>query len=57
MSAIAGILDIRYNEDIIHSMMATMRVRGPNAAGSYLTNQTCLLHTSLSSDEQNMVLD
>jgi asparagine synthase (glutamine-hydrolysing) len=57
MSAIAGILDIRYNEDIIHAMMATMRVRGPNAAGSYLTNQTCLLHTSLSSDEQNMVLD
>lgn len=57
MSAIAGILDIRYNEDIIHSMMATMRVRGPNAAGSYLTNQTCLLHTCLSSDEQNMVLD
>ena len=57
MSAIAGILDIRYNEDIIHAMMATMRVRGPNAAGSYLTNDTCLLHTSLSSDEQNMVLD
>ena len=57
MSAIAGILDLHYNEDIMGSMITTMRVRGLDTMERYCTNGGCILHTGWSDHEQNAILD
>lgn len=45
MSAIAGILDLNYNGDILKDMLSTMECRGQQGQGSYQCRQMCLLHT------------
>ena len=57
MSAIAGILDLHHNDDIMESMIKTMRARGAEGKESYCTNTGCILHTGASAMEQNMILD
>lgn len=48
MCAIAGILNLYADEDIIRAMLGTMRRRGPDGKGSYSANGNHLLHTRLS---------
>lgn len=62
MCAIAGILDLPYDENIIRSIMSTMRRRGPDGKGTYTTLGRCILHTRLSivdpsGGNQPMILD
>ena len=62
MCAIAGIMDLPYDDNIIHSMITTMRRRGPDGKGIYTTPACCMLHTRLSivdpsGGHQPMVLD
>ncbi len=62
MCAIAGILDLPAGPDTIHSMLATMRRRGPDGKGYYQHQATALLHTRLSiidptGGAQPMILD
>lgn len=47
MCAIAGIIGLKTDEFIRESMLATMRRRGPDAQGTYLHEDTALLHTRL----------
>lgn len=62
MCAIAGILDLPYDENTIRSLMSTMRRRGPDGKGTYTTPGRCILHTRLSivdpsGGNQPMILD
>ena len=62
MCAIAGILNLPANEMTIAQMLHTMRRRGPDGKGSYLSGHNTLLHTRLSiidpsGGAQPMVLD
>lgn len=62
MCAIAGILGMDYNEDVILTIMSTMRVRGPDGKGSYCTQDSCILNTRLATlglneGTQPMILD
>ena len=47
MCAIAGILDLSYNETILQNMLRTMRHRGPDGNGVWMTSGMCLLHARL----------
>ena len=47
MCAIAGILDLSYNESILQNMLRTMRHRGPDGNGLSMTAGMCLLHARL----------
>ena len=47
MCAIAGIVNLRYDEAIIQSMLGTMEKRGPDGNGVAMTQKCCLLHTRL----------
>ena len=47
MCAIAGIIDLSYDQTIIDSMLATMQRRGPDANGCKAMNGCCLLHSRL----------
>ena len=47
MCAIAGIIGLKTDESIRKSMLATMRRRGPDAQGTYLSEDTVLLHSRL----------
>ena len=47
MCAIAGILDLSYNESILQNMLRTMRHRGPDGNGVSMTAGMCLLHARL----------
>lgn len=61
MSAIAGILDLYYDGDILRNMLATMHCRGQQGHGSYQWQSACLLHAEQFAPEafasQPMVLD
>ena len=47
MCAIAGILDLTYNESTIKKMLASMARRGPDGNGVAMRAGRCLLHTRL----------
>ncbi len=47
MCAIAGIIGLDWNEDLIKAMLATMARRGPDARGVYQREHVCLLHSRL----------
>ena len=47
MCAIAGILGLPYNANIMDSMLNTMLHRGPDGTGSYIGQGCCLLHSRL----------
>lgn len=62
MCAIAGILDLPVNEQILDILLKTMRRRGPDGKGYYLSPGAALLHTRLSivdpaGGAQPMILD
>jgi len=57
MSAIAGILDLHYNEDIMLGMITTMRARGANETEKCITNNRCFLYSGMSVNEHNMILE
>jgi asparagine synthetase B (glutamine-hydrolysing) len=57
MSAIAGILDLYFSEEIMGTMMKTMRARGAEGKESYCAGNSCILNTNLSVSEQTMILD
>lgn len=48
MCAIAGILDLEYDDACLNKMLATMRRRGPDGAGFIKENTCALLHARLS---------
>lgn len=47
MCAIAGILNLPYDEKVIQKMLASMARRGPDGNGVAMTAGSCLLHTRL----------
>ena len=47
MCGIAGLVGLPIEESDISRMLATMKRRGPDTQGSYLTNCCCLLHSRL----------
>ena len=47
MCAIAGILGLPYDWQILDAMLCTMLHRGPDATGSYMERECCLLHSRL----------
>ena len=47
MCAIAGILDLPYNESVIQNMLGSMARRGPDGSGVAMSAGKCLLHTRL----------
>ena len=47
MCAIAGILDLPYDESVISKMLATMARRGPDGNGVAMMRCVCLLHSRL----------
>lgn len=47
MCAIAGILDLPFDTQILDTLLHTMRHRGPDGTGSYMQRQCCLLHSRL----------
>ncbi len=48
MCAIAGILGVPFDSLILEKMLSTMLHRGPDANGSYMERECCLLHSRLS---------
>lgn len=48
MCAIAGIIDLKFDESVTQKMLSTMARRGPDDAGVYAEHNCCLLHTRLS---------
>ena len=48
MCAIAGIVGLSYDDEIIGNMLLTMKHRGPDEKGYYFNKDVCLLHTRLS---------
>ena len=53
MCAIAGVLDLLVNQQILGRMLSTMSRRGPDADGSYLLNHGALLHSRLTVIDPN----
>ena len=47
MCAIAGILGLPFDPQIMEAFFKTMQHRGPDGAGSFLEQQCCLLHSRL----------
>ena len=47
MCAIAGILGLPFDSQILDTLLGTMRHRGPDGTGSYMQRQCCLLHSRL----------
>lgn len=47
MCAIAGILGLPYDSQVLDAMLTTMRHRGPDGTGTYMERECCLLHTRL----------
>ncbi|MBO5891408.1 MAG: asparagine synthase (glutamine-hydrolyzing) [Oscillospiraceae bacterium] len=47
MCAIAGIIGLPMDDSIVSNMLSTMRRRGPDAQGSYIDRDCCLLHSRL----------
>lgn len=47
MCAIAGILGLPFDSQILDTMLRTMQHRGPDGTGSYMQRQCCLLHSRL----------
>lgn len=47
MCAIAGILGLPFDSQILDALLRTMRHRGPDGTGSYVQRQCCLLHSRL----------
>lgn len=47
MCAIAGILGLPFDSQILDTMLGTMLHRGPDGTGSYMERQCCLLHSRL----------
>ena len=48
MCAIAGILNLAYDESTVQRMLRTMQRRGPDGNGAAMWHQCCLLHGRLS---------
>lgn len=48
MCAIAGIIGLSYDDNLINDMLLTMKRRGPDDRGYYFNKDVCLLHTRLS---------
>ena len=57
MSAIAGILNLNHNAEIMESMFSTMQSRGVDGKECYCTNNSCILNTNQSVKAQNMIYD
>jgi len=47
MCAIAGILGLPFDSQILDTLLSTMLHRGPDGTGSYMERECCLLHTRL----------
>ena len=47
MCAIAGILGLPFDSQILDTLLHTMQHRGPDGTGSYMQQQCCLLHSRL----------
>ena len=47
MCAIAGILGLPFDTQILDTLLRTMLHRGPDGTGSYMQRQCCLLHSRL----------
>ena len=47
MCAIAGILGLSYDSQILDTLLSTMLHRGPDGTGSYMERECCLLHSRL----------
>jgi len=47
MCAIAGLVDLYYDESVVSNMLSTMLRRGPDDSGVYTYHNTCLLHARL----------
>lgn len=47
MCAISGMIDLKYDEKILQSMLQTMRLRGPDANGCIQADGCVLLHSRL----------
>lgn len=47
MCAIAGILGLPYDSQVLDAMLRTMQHRGPDGTGSYMQRLCCLLHSRL----------
>ena len=47
MCAIAGILGLPFDSQILDTLLRTMLHRGPDGTGSYMQRQCCLLHSRL----------
>lgn len=47
MCAIAGILGLPYDANILDAFLRTMLHRGPDGTGSYMERECCLLHSRL----------
>ena len=52
MCAIAGILDLPFDSQILDIMIKTMQHRGADGNGSYMEKRCCLLHTRLNIVDQ-----
>ena len=47
MCAIAGILGLPFDSQILDTFLSTMHHRGPDGTGSYMERECCLLHSRL----------
>ena len=47
MCAIAGILGLPFDSQILDTLLGTMQHRGPDGTGSYMERECCLLHSRL----------
>ena len=47
MCAIAGILGLPFDSQVLDTMLRTMLHRGPDGTGSYMERECCLLHSRL----------
>ena len=47
MCAIAGILGLPFDSQILDTLLGTMQHRGPDGTGTYMERECCLLHTRL----------
>lgn len=47
MCAIAGMIGLAYDSEIVTNMLTTMKRRGPDDAGQELLGRCCLMHTRL----------
>ena len=47
MCGIAGVIDLAIDEQTLERMLKSMRHRGPDGNGRFLTEGCCLLHARL----------